>query len=208
MRTNLNKFQFLIGTWFSRLLQQTCHTRHRRSSPRCLRDPHEVCNVHSWSGDESYPAPTKTHHSGYQSQACNHSSRGRNQPSRPVSFGTLSTPHRGHYDHSIRQMHLSHQGRLCKHRWSCHLTCTPHHSFFDNEWLRDSNKKKRRRKNLISRQTEPYPSWLPGGTQERFIPGGCPVVQLLTPLHAIFHRKGALFVYPLLTNGTSFTYLV
>ena len=107
MRTNLNKFQFLTGTWFSRLLQQTCHTRHRLSFPRCLRDPHEVCNVHSWSADKSYPAPTKTRHSGYQSQACNHSSRGRNQPSRPVSFGTLSTPHRGHYDHSIRQMHLT-----------------------------------------------------------------------------------------------------
>ena len=150
MRTNLNKFQFLTGTWFSRLLQQTCHTRHRLSSPRCLRDPREVCNVHSWSGDKSYPAPTKTRHSSYQSQACNHSSRGRNQPSRPVSFGTLSTPHRGHYDHSIRQMHLNHPGRLCKHRWSYHLTCTRHHSFCDNgSLLRDSNKKERRKKNLI-----------------------------------------------------------
>ena len=149
MLTNLNKFQFLTGTWFSRLLQQTCHTRHRLSFPRCLRDPLEVYNVHSWSGDESYPAPTKTRHSGYQSQACNHSSRGRNQPSRPVSFGTLSTPHRGHYDHIIRQMHLNHPGRLCEHRWFYHLTCTRQQSFCDNGWLRDSNNKETRTKNLI-----------------------------------------------------------
>ena len=148
--THLNKFQFLTGTWFSRLLQQTCHTRHRLSFPRCLRDPHEVCNVHSWSADESYPAPTKTRHSGYQSHACNHSSRGRNQPSRPVSFGTLSTPHRGHYDHSIRQMRLSHQGRLCTHRWSYHLTCSLQHSFCDNGSLRNRRRRfvKRKMKNL------------------------------------------------------------
>ena len=201
MHTYLNKFQFLTGTWFSRLLQQTCHTRHRLSSPRCLRDPHEVCNVHSWSGDESYPAPTKTRHSGYQSHACNHSSRGRNQPSRPVSFGTLSTPHRGHYDHSTRQRPLNHRGRLCIHRWSCHLTCTRHHSFCDNGSLRESNKKERRKKNLIYCQTESYPSWLPGGYSRKFYKGRlCPEVQPLTLLYTIFDRKCTLFVYPLLTK--------
>ena len=37
---------------------------------------------------------------------------------------------------------------------------------------------------------------------------GCPEVQPLTLLYSIFHEKGTPFVYPLLINGTRFTYLV
>ena len=35
-----------------------------------------------------------------------------------------------------------------------------------------------------------------------------PEVQPLTLLETIFHEKGTPLVYPLLTNGTDFTYLV
>ena len=42
--------------------------------------------------------------------------RGRNQPSRPVSFGTLSTPLRLLFGRRTHQRHLDHQGRLYKHR--------------------------------------------------------------------------------------------
>ena len=35
-----------------------------------------------------------------------------------------------------------------------------------------------------------------------------PEVQPLTLLHTIFHEKGTIFVYLLLTNGAPFTYLV
>ena len=48
-----------------------------------------------------------------------------------------------------------------------------------------------------------------GGVSKTFYTGKLrPEVQLLTLLYTIFHEKGTPFVYLLLTNDTSFTYIV
>ena len=79
--------------YFSHLQHQKSRIQRKlffQSSPQ---DPHVACFV-LLSGDESCPVRAKTHHSGSQSLVCSHPSRGRNQASRPVSSGTLPTPHR------------------------------------------------------------------------------------------------------------------
>ena len=49
----------------------------------------------------------------------------------------------------------------------------------------------------------------PGGYSTNVYTGRLrPEVQPLTLLYTIFHKKGTPFVYILLTNGTTFTYLV
>ena len=45
-----------------------------------------------------------------QSLVCSLPSRDRNQPSRPVSSGTLSTPHRLSFGHNTRRRHLCCRG--------------------------------------------------------------------------------------------------
>ena len=51
-------------------------------------------------------------------------------------------------------------------------------------------------------------AWEPGGTQKNLIGETPPRVLILYPLYTIFDRKGILFVYLLLINGTPFTNLV
>ena len=78
-------------------------------SMSCLQDPHEACYV-VLSGDESCRVRAKTHHSDFQSLVCSLPSRDRNQPSRPVSSGTLSTPHRLSFGPNTRRRHLCCRG--------------------------------------------------------------------------------------------------
>ena len=53
------------------------------------------------------------------------------------------------------------------------------------------------------------PCWGRGGVSKNFFKGRLhPEVQPLTLLYTIFHEKGTPFIYRLLTNDTSFTYLV
>ena len=53
------------------------------------------------------------------------------------------------------------------------------------------------------------PFWGRGGVSKNFFKGRLrPEVQPLTLLYTIFHEKGTPFIYRLLTNDTSFTYLV
>ena len=110
------------------------HLQHRKSRIQlkllfqsCLQDPHEACYV-VLSGDESCPVRAKTHHSDFQSLVCSHPSRGRNQLSRPVSFGTLSTPHRLSFGHNTRRRHLCCRGWLYRHRCSVYQLCRVQHS--------------------------------------------------------------------------------
>ena len=95
-----------------------------QSSPQ---DPHVACFV-LLSGDESCPVRAKTHHSDFQNLVCSHPSRGRNQPSRPVSSGTLPTPHRLLFGHSTHRRHLCCRGRRNRHRFSDYQLCRVRHN--------------------------------------------------------------------------------
>ena len=88
-----NMFQDPTCICFSHLQHQKSRIQRKLFFQSSLQDPHGACFA-LLSGDEFCPVRAKIHHSDFQSLVCSHPSRGRNQPNRPVSFGTLSTPHR------------------------------------------------------------------------------------------------------------------
>ena len=94
---------------------QTSRTERRQFGCQSLQDLLEDCLILS-SGDEYCPVRAKTLHSDFQILFDSIPSRGRNQPSRPVSFGTLSTPHPLLFGHNRLQRLQLCQGRWCKHR--------------------------------------------------------------------------------------------
>ena len=86
------------------------HHQHQRSCTRrklifrlFLQDPLEACFV-VLSDGESCSVQAKIHHSDFQNLFCSRPSRGRSQPSHPVSSGSLSTHHRLGFDHNTHQM--------------------------------------------------------------------------------------------------------
>ena len=97
------------------------------SSRWFLQGPLEVCFV-LLSAGESCPVRAKIHRSDFQSLVCNRPSRGKNQPSRPVSFETLSIPHRLFFGHKRHQRHRHCQDRWYKHRWFVFQLCRVQHS--------------------------------------------------------------------------------
>ena len=119
-------FQDSAYICFSRLQHQKSRIQRKLFFQSCLQDPHEACYV-LLSGDESCPVRAKTHHSDFQSLVCSHPSRGRNQLSRPVSFGTLSTPHRLFFGHNKHRRHQCCRGWLYGHRCSVYQLCRVQH---------------------------------------------------------------------------------
>ena len=112
---------------FSHLQHRKSRIQRKRFFQSCLQDLHEACYV-LLSGDESCPVRAKTHHSDFQSLVCSHPSHGRTQQSRPVSFGTLSTPHRLFFGHNKRRRHLCYGGWLYRHRCSVYQLCRVRHN--------------------------------------------------------------------------------
>ena len=91
------------------------HSQHQKSRIQrklffqsCLPDPLEVCCV-LLSGDGSCPVRAKTHHSDFQILVCSRPTRGRNQRSRPVSFGTPPNLHRLLFGHNKHRRHRNYQ---------------------------------------------------------------------------------------------------
>ena len=123
----LNMFQDSAYICFSHLQHQKSRIQRKLFLQSCLQDPHEACYV-LLSGDESCPVRAKTHHSDFQSLVCSHPSRGRNQLSRPFSFGTLSTPHRLFFGHNKHRRHLCCRGRWNRHRCSVYQLCRVRHN--------------------------------------------------------------------------------
>ena len=119
-------FQDSAYICFSRLQHQKSRIQRKLFFQSCLQDPHEACYV-LLSGDESCPVRAKTHHSDFQSLVCSHPSRGRNQLSRPVSFGTLSTPHRLFFGHNKHRRHQCCRGWLYGHCCSVYQLCRVQH---------------------------------------------------------------------------------
>ena len=103
-------------TCFSHWKHQKNHTRRKPFFRSCLQDPPAACFVIS-SGGESCPGRAKIHHLDFQNLVCSHPSRGRNQPSRLVSFGALSTLHRLLFGHNKHRKLRHCQGWLCRHRF-------------------------------------------------------------------------------------------
>ena len=97
-----NMFQDSTCICFSHLQHQKSRIQHKLFFQSSLQDPHEACFA-LLSGDEFCPVRAKIHHSDFQSLVCSHPSLDRNQPNRPVSFGTLSTPHRPIFGHNKHQ---------------------------------------------------------------------------------------------------------
>ena len=106
--------------------QRNC-TQHMLYCYWSPQDPLEACFV-LLSGDESCPIRAKIHHSDFQSLVCSRPSHGRNQPSRPVSFGRLSTLHRLFFGHSTHQRQRHCRVWSCKHRWFVYQLCRFQHS--------------------------------------------------------------------------------
>ena len=115
----------------------TCSVHHQHQMSRIQRklfgspslpDQPEACCV-LLSGGVSCPIRAKTHHSDFRNRVCSHPSHGRNLPSRPVSFGRQSTPHRLLFGHSILERFQYCQGRWYKHRCFEHQLHTAQHSF-------------------------------------------------------------------------------
>ena len=119
-------FQDSAYICFSRLQHQKSRIQRKLFFQSCLQDPHEACYV-LLSGDEFCPVRAKTHHLDFQSLVCSHPSRGRNQLSRPVSFGTLSTPHRLFFGHNKHRRHQCCRGWLYGHRCSVYQLCRVQH---------------------------------------------------------------------------------
>ena len=113
--THRSMFLNSACTCFSHWKHQKNHTQRKPFFRSCPQDPPEVCFVIS-SGGESCPGRAKIHHLDSQSLVCNHPSRGRNQPSRLVSFGALSTLHRLLFGHNKHRKLRHCQGWLCRHR--------------------------------------------------------------------------------------------
>ena len=119
-------FQDSTYICFSRLQHQKSRIQHKLFFPSSLQDPHEACFA-LLSGDESCPVRAKTHHLDFQSLVYSHFSRGRNQLSRPVSFGTLSTPHRLFFGHNKHRRHQCCRGWLYGRRCSVYQLCRVQH---------------------------------------------------------------------------------
>ena len=126
------------NTYQSMLQDSACscltHQQHQRSCTRrrlffqsCLQGPLEVCFV-LLSGDESCPVRAKIHRSDIRSLVCSCPSCGRNQPSRPISFGTLSITHRLWFGHKTYQRYRHCRGRWYKHRLFVFQLCRVRHS--------------------------------------------------------------------------------
>ena len=120
-------FQDSVCICYSHLPHQRNRTRRKLFFQSCLQDPLEACFV-VLSGDESCPVRAKIRHSDFRSLVCSHPNRGRNQPSHPVSSGTLSTPHRLLFGHRTHQRLQCYQGRWCKHRLFVHHPCRLQHN--------------------------------------------------------------------------------
>ena len=75
------------------------------------------------SADVSCPVRAKTHRLNFQSLVCSRSIRGKNQPSRPISFGTLSILHRLSFGRKRPRRHRNCQDRLYKHHWLAFQLC-------------------------------------------------------------------------------------
>ena len=120
-------FQDSACICFSHLQHQKSRIQRKLFFQSSLQDPHEACYV-VLSGDESCRVRAKTHHSDFQSLVCSLPSRDRNQPSRPVSSGTLSTPHRLSFGHNTSRRHLCCRGWLYRHRCSVYQLCRVQHS--------------------------------------------------------------------------------
>ena len=121
--SHLNMIQHWVCIYLSRSRWQTRRTRQIWSLLPSPLDPLEAWKYHCWSGDISCPVLTKTRHSGYRSHSCSRPSRGRNQWTRLVSSGVLSTPHCLLFDRRKHQRFPNHQGRLYKHRWLYDRIC-------------------------------------------------------------------------------------
>ena len=122
-----NTFQDSTCNCFSHLQRQKSRIQRKLFFQSCLQDPHEACFA-LLSGDEFCPVRAKIHHSDFQSLVCSHPSLGRNQPNRPVSFGTLSTPHRPIFGHNKHRRHQCCRGQWNRHHcFACQL-CRVHHS--------------------------------------------------------------------------------
>ena len=122
-----NTFQDSTCICFSHLQHQKSCIQRKLFFQSSLQDPHEACFA-LLSSDESCPVRAKINHSGFQSLVCSHPSRGRNQPNRPVSFGTLSTPHRPISGHNKHRRHQCCRGQWNRHHcFACQL-CRVHHS--------------------------------------------------------------------------------
>ena len=113
--THRSMFLNSACTCFSHWKHQKNHTQRKPFFRSCPQDPPEACFVIS-SGGEFCPGRAKIHHLDSQSLVCNHPSRGRNQPSRLVSFGALSTLHRLLFGHNKHRKLRHCQGWLCRHR--------------------------------------------------------------------------------------------
>jgi len=120
-------FQDSAYICFPHLQHQKSRIQRKLFFQSCLQDPHEACYV-LFPGDESCPVRAKTHHSDFRSLVCSHPSRGRNQLSRPVSFATLSTPHRLFFGHNKHRRHLCCRGRWNTHRCSVYQLCRVQHN--------------------------------------------------------------------------------
>ena len=122
-----NMFQDSTCIYFSHLQHQKSRIQRKLFFQSSLQDPHEACYV-LLSGDESCPVRAKTHHLDSQSLVCSRPSRGRNQPSRPVSFGTLSNLHRLSFGHNKHRRRRCCRGRWNRYRFSVYLLCRVQHS--------------------------------------------------------------------------------
>ena len=111
----------VVVSFFSR-------TERRQFGYRSLQDPLEACLVLSLGG-ESCPVRAKTLHSDFQILFYSIPSCRKNQPSRQVSFGTLSSPHRLLFGHNTLQRLQLCQGRWCKRRCFENQLLTAQRSF-------------------------------------------------------------------------------
>ena len=111
----------------SHLPHQRSRTRRKLFFQSCLQDLLEAC-FFVLSGDESCPVRAKIPRSDFRSLVCSHPNRGRNQPSHPVSSGTLSTPHRLLFGHRTHQRLQNYQGRWYKHHLFVCQPCRRRHS--------------------------------------------------------------------------------
>ena len=128
----MNPYQSIFQDWacicFVHYQHQNRRTQRKLFGSQSLQAPLEACLVFL-SGGVSCPIRAKTHHSDLRNRVRNHPSHGRNQPIRPVSFGTQSTPHRLLFGHSTLERFHHCQGRWYKHRCFEHQLHKAQHSF-------------------------------------------------------------------------------
>ena len=124
--------QGLTGTWTAHWTQKNNRTRQRPCFPRYPPNQRVVCISCgcSWLACSAYQVPANTRHSSAQTPLCSHSSRGRNQQSRPVSFEIPSSLHRPWSGHNIHQRAVGRRGGLCTHRCQFDRSCRGQHNLF------------------------------------------------------------------------------